>query len=253
MLISAINVLNHSGSVHELTELNLSNKDFVRQSAKMKEEAASLHSVIQYYYDRIYTLYLKLGGDPSKVSRGIGGSANLSLSENTDIPPEVFRLREDLQNLKLSAELSNEILGIIKKRKSIIKHTPSLWPTKGYVLYPFGSFTNPVTGRVEENPGIDIAAFPGSEVVSTAAGIVYETGYTPKTGYFIKIAHKYGWKTIYSNLDRIKIQKNEKVSKGDVIAYVGKTSDDPTYHLHYEVHVGTKEINPFSFLNQIQE
>jgi hypothetical protein len=261
MFLSAVNVLSHSGSVHELTELNLSNIDFQRQSVKLKEEVSSLHSTVNYYYDRISTLYIKLGGDPSRVSKGIGGfspranefSQDSQSNKQNDITLETYRIKEDIHNLKLSRELSEEIIGMIKKRKSIIKHTPSIWPTKGYVMFPYGSFISPITGKEEFNNGVDIASFPGSEVVVTAPGSVYDIGYSQATGFYVKVAHKYGWKTIYSNLDRVKIKKNDKISKGDVLGYVGKTSDNPIYHLHYEVHVGTQTLNPFSFLNQIQE
>ncbi|MCC5813523.1 MAG: M23 family metallopeptidase [Leptospira sp.] len=259
MFISAVNVLSHSGSMHELTELNLSNIDFQRQSEKLSEEVTGLHSTINYYYDRISTLYIKLGGDPVKVSKGVGG-ASPKISEfgemnarSENVTAETYRIKEDIHNLKLSRELSEDIIKIIKKRKSIIRHTPSVWPVRGYVLFPYGKFTSPITGREEFNNGLDIAAFPGSEVASTASGLVYDIGYTPSSGYYIKIAHKFGWKTIYSNLDRIKVNKNDKVNKGDIIGFVGKTSRNPIHHVHYEVHVGTQTLNPFAFLNQIQE
>ncbi|MCU0823298.1 MAG: M23 family metallopeptidase [Leptospira sp.] len=257
LVISAVNVLSHSGSIHQLTELNLTNKDFIRQSSKMKEEVSSLHDTIQYYYERISNLYIKLGGDPSRVSKGVGGQApqfaSMQGSPQTDITSESFRIKEDIHNLKLSSELSDEIIKLIKKRKSIIKNTPSIWPTKGYVLFPFGKYISPITGKEEYNRGLDIGSFPGAEVQATAPGLVFDTGYSPATGYYVKLAHRFGWKTIYSNLDRVRVKKNEKISKGDIVGYVGKTAENPVYHLHYEVHVGTQALNPFSFLNQIQE
>lgn len=257
LVISAVNVLSHSGSIHQLTELNLTNKDFIRQSSKMKEEVSSLHETIQYYYEKISTLYIKLGGDPSRVSKGMGGQNYLfnamQGTPQTDITDESFRIKEDIHNLKLSSELSEEIIKLIKKRKSIIRNTPSIWPTKGYVLFPYGKYISPITGKEEFNRGLDIGSFPGAEVVATAPGEVFDTGYSPSTGYYVKISHRFGWKTIYANLDRIRVKKNEKLSKGDVLGYVGKTSENPVYHLHYEVHVGTQALNPFSFLNQIQE
>lgn len=259
MFVSAVNVLSHSGSVHELTELNLSNIDFQRQSEKLSEEVESLHETINYYYDRISSLYIKLGGDPSKVSKGIGGADprvsefSETSSQDKKVSLETYRINEDIHNLKLSRDLSEEIIKIIKKRKSIVKHTPSVWPTKGYVLFPYGKFISPITGKEEFNSGLDIAAFPGSEVVATAPGLVYDIGYSGSTGYYVKIAHKFGWKTIYSNLDRVKVNKNEKIGKADVIGFVGKSSQNPVHHVHYEVHVGTQTLNPFSFLNQIQD
>lgn len=131
LIISSINVLSHSGSVHQLTELNLSNKDFIRQSAKMKEEINSLHEYVEYYYGRLARLYIRLGGDPAKVSKGIGGAEHLSTQPPSVIEPKpinfqandlpegaaVFRLKEDVHNLKISNELTQDIISILKKEK----------------------------------------------------------------------------------------------------------------------------------------
>lgn len=255
LLISSINVLSHSGSIHQLTELNLSNQDFIRQSAKMKEEINSLHEHVEYYHNHVGTLYGRLTGDNSKVAKGIGGAEKLSIGSDNTLAPgaEVFRLKEDVHNLKVANELTQEIISILKKRKNLIRQTPSIWPVKGYVLYPYGEYLNPITARRDFNNGLDIGAFPGSEVVATAPGTVYEIGYTRNTGYFVKVAHKFGWKTIYSNLDRVKVKANQQISKNEVLGFVGKSENSPQYSLHYEIHVGTRAIDPFAFLNQIQD
>lgn len=250
---SAIVVLGYSGRVHEMEELEISSGDFQRQSLKLKSEMNLLHEISSYYYQRVSRLYIKLGGDPSKVGRTDKSKLPLGVFDTkTDIIPETYTLKSDTYYLKKSAELTKEIIKTIKQRKSIIKNTPSLWPTRGYILFPFGKYFSPITGREVINNGIDIGTFPGTEVIATAPGEIYETGYTESTGYFIKIVHKYGWKTIYSNLERLQVKKGEMVSKGDILGYVGKISGSSIFHLHYEVHVGTNPLNPYSFLNQVQ-
>lgn len=267
MILSAVNVLSHSGSVHELTELNLSNQDFITQSKKMKEEVKSLHTSVDYYYNKISDLYIKLGGNPVKISKGIGGLDKLQDQPNegslspiseeikppTDIPEETFQLKEDVHRLKITTELTSDIIKMLKKRKSVIKHTPSIWPIKGYILEPYGESISSISGRTIKNHGIDIAGLPGTEIDATANGEVYDIGFDQRTGYFVKVAHKYTWKTIYANLERVSVKLNQKVSKGDQIGYLGKTRGSQVYFLHYEIHVGTQAINPVSFLNQIQQ
>lgn len=249
----AIIVLGYSGKVHEMDELEISSSDFQKQSLKLKSEMNLLHDMSTYYYQKISKLYLKLGGDPSRISAGDKAKLPLGVFDTkSDIIPETYTLKSDIYNLQKSAELTKEIIKTIKQRKSIIKNTPSLWPTRGYILFPFGKYFSSITGREVNNTGIDIGTFPGTEVVATAPGEVYETGYTESTGYYLKIVHKYGWRTIYSNLERLQIKKGEIVSKGDVLGYVGKTSASSIFHLHYEVHVGTNPLNPYSFLNQVQ-
>lgn len=250
---SAVIVLGYSGRVHEMEELEISSNDFQKQSLKLKSEMNLLHDMSNYYFQKISRLYIKLGGDPSRIANSDKSKLPLGVFDSkTDIISETYTLKSDIYNLQKSAELTKEIIKTIKQRKSIIKNTPSLWPTRGYILYPFGKYFSSITGREVINNGIDIGTFPGTEVVATAPGEVYETGYTESTGYYLKIVHKYGWRTIYSNLERLQVKKGELVSKGDILGYVGKTSGSSIFHLHYEVHVGTNPLNPYSFLNQVQ-
>lgn len=252
-LLSAAIVLKSSSKDHEIYDLQVSNEDYIVQSQKMRSELKTLHDASNLYYEKIANLYLKLGGSPDKVYI-LPEKEPIPYLEpgNTDIFPESYRLQADLYNIKLANELTLEIIKIIKDRKNIIQNTPSLWPTKGYILMPFGRYFSSLTGTEIINYGIDIGAFPGAEVVATAPGQVYETGFSNLTGNYIKVAHRFGWKTIYSNLERLQVKKGQEVSKGEIIGYVGKTSSSPVYYLHYEVHVGTSPLNPHSFLNQIQ-
>lgn len=251
-IFSTFIVLKYSGNDHEIYDLEKSNEDFAVQSSKLKNELKTLHELSNLYYDKISNLYIKLGGDPGRVyvlnEKDIIGY----LEPTSDIFMETYRLQTDIYNLRLANELTKEIIKIIKDKKTILQNTPSLWPTKGYILFPYGKYFSPIVGGEVFNYGIDIGSFPGTEVVATAPGEVYEIGYSDITGYFIKIAHRYGWKTIYSNLERIQVKKGQNVSKGNIIGYVGKTPMNPVYFLHYEVHVGTTPSNPHSFLNQVQ-
>ncbi|MCB1177031.1 MAG: M23 family metallopeptidase [Leptospiraceae bacterium] len=252
IFLSSVIVLNYSSRDHEIYELKDSNEDFIVQSQKLKSELKTLHEVSNQYYDKISSLHKKLGGDPNKSYPIIETDPIQYLEPNNEIFLESYRLQTDIYNIKVANQLTEEIIATIKDKKSIIQNTPSLWPTKGYILHPFGKYFSPIAGSEIVNNGIDIGAFPGTEVVATAPGLVYDIGYSILTGHYIKISHKYGWKTIYSNLERLQIKKGQYVSKGEIVGYVGKTPSSPIYHLHYEVHVGTSPLNPYSFLNQIQ-
>ncbi|MCB1142505.1 MAG: M23 family metallopeptidase [Leptospiraceae bacterium] len=249
---SAFIVLKFSGMNHELNELQISNEDFIIQSKRLKTEMKTLHEHSSLYYEKILNLYIKLGGDPQKIYHLPDREIIGFLEPNSDVFPETYRLQSDIYNLNTANLLTKEIIKIIKDKNNIIQNTPSLWPTKGYILYPFGKYFSPVAGGEVINYGVDIGTFPGAQVIATAPGEVYELGYSQSTGYFIKISHKYGWKTIYSNLERIQVKKNQIIKKGETIGFAGKTSLNPTYLLHYEVHVGTSPLNPHSFLNQVQ-
>ena len=252
LLVTSLLLLTYSGRESNIHEMEISAEDYSVQSAKLKTELGFFHKMANLYYNKISSLYLRLGGDPAKVYLQKDEAEYPEIEPTTDLFPEMFRLQTDSYNMKLANELTREITKIIKDKNKIIQNTPSLWPVKGYILFPFGKYLSPYTGSIVNNYGIDIGTFPGSEVVATAPGLVYEIGYSDLTNHYIKITHKYGWKTIYSNLERPQVKKNQIVSKGDLLGYSTKGHSAPIYHLHYEVHVGTSPLNPFSFLNQIQ-
>lgn len=255
LTISTLIVLNHSGNEHEINEFHYTNKDYIRQSAKLKSEVKTLHNLIQNYYEKIANLYLTLGGKSIELPHSNNKKeqvAAFSQGSYTNISSETYQLKGDIYNLKTTSKLIRDVIQLMKNKTSIIENTPSLWPTKGYVLFPYGKYLSPITGKEEINDGIDIGAFPGTKVIATAPGEVWEVGYTEITGNYIKIKHKYTWKTIYSNLDRVQVKKGQKVDKGDIIGYVGKSSLSSIFYLHYEVHVGTNPLDPYSFFSQIQ-
>ncbi len=255
MFVSIINLLNNNFEEYEITELELSNEDYENEVKKLQLETQTLHELAQFYDVKIQSLYMKLEGDKTKLSESIPPKNRKILSsylEKTDIPAGTFQLESDIYSIEKTEELLNELIELIQKKNSIVKNTPSTWPVKGYILFPFGKYRSPITGKEVVNDGIDIGTFPNAEVFVTAPGVVFETGFTETTGYFVKVAHKFGWKTYYSNLDRIRVQKDQEVSKEEVIGYVGKIPGKKFYHLHYEVHVGTSPLNPASFLNPVQ-
>lgn len=251
--LSALVVLQSSSEAHQIYEFEVSNEDFLAQSQKLRRELNLLHEQNQQYYEKVASLYSKLLGSSKKVFLPVDKESYLPIEPETDIFPETYKLMADLQVLIQANQLIDDIIKIIKQRKKLIQQTPSIWPAKGYILQPFGNFFSSVTGTEYFNAGVDIATTPGAEVSVTAPGTVLEIGYTTHTKYFVKVEHQYGWKTIYSNLDRVTIKTGQELSKGDILGFAAKGRLYPTYMVHYEVHVGANALDPYSFLNQIKE
>ncbi len=252
-ILSALIVLQSSSRDHQIYEFEFSNEDFLVQSQKMRKELEHLYELNQNYYEKVSSLHSKLSNS-SQTFFSVEKEFYPKLEPNQDeIFPETYKLMSILHNLLEANKVIDEIIKIVKQRKHLIQQTPSIWPVKGYILLPFGKFFLSVTGMEYMNYGVDIATTPSAEVVATASGTVYEIGYTPYTQYFVKISHKYGWKTIYSNLDRVKIQQGQELEKGEVIGFAGRGRLYPTYMVHYEVHVGSQPLDPYSFLNQVRE
>lgn len=113
----------------------------------------------------------------------------------------------------------------------------------------FGMRTNPVTGRYRPHDGVDLAAPIGSPVYATADGLVSRAAWTGGYGLFVSIEHGGGLETRYGHMSRLNVADGEHVHKGDIIGYVGSTGRSTGPHLHYEVRVQGKAVNPVPYLH----
>lgn len=118
-------------------------------------------------------------------------------------------------------------------------------PTQGPVSSPFNpSRKNPVTGETRAHKGMDIAAPRGSPVVAAMDGTIIGVSFDAKGwGRYITIDHGDGLKTLYAHLDQALVTSG-RVSRGQQIGVVGNTGASTGPHLHYEIYVNGKQVNP---------
>ena len=95
--------------------------------------------------------------------------------------------------------------------------------------------------------GIDFHAPVGTEVYATANGVVKDVRSSQTFGKVIVIDHGYGLETVYAHLDAYNVRKGEKVKRGNLIAFVGNTGLSKGPHLHYEVHILHREVDPVNY------
>ena len=115
-----------------------------------------------------------------------------------------------------------------------------LWPVEGRVIANFGPRA---TG--ERNDGIDISTTRGAPIHAAADGTVSYVGNDLKTyGNLILIRHDNGFVTAYAHADSVAVMRGQRVTAGQVIAYVGATGDVAEPELHFELRAGTRAINP---------
>ena len=93
-----------------------------------------------------------------------------------------------------------------------------------------------------------IALHPLALEPATADGVVIEAGWSSGYGRLIKIQHAFGIETRYAHLSQIRVEVGQKVSRGDLIGDMGNSGRSTGTHLHYEVHVGGRPVNPMTFI-----
>ncbi len=126
--------------------------------------------------------------------------------------------------------------------------TPTIWPTIGWVSSTFTFRDDPFTGKRAFHYGIDIATNFGNPIVATADGIVLSEGNDKLLGRNIIIGHGGAITTHYLHLSKFLVKSGEKVKRGDVIGLVGKSGKALGPHLHYEVRVSDKPVNPYNYI-----
>lgn len=126
--------------------------------------------------------------------------------------------------------------------------TPSVAPVMGILTDGFGRRRDPFTGRMAFHQGLDISARRGTPVSAPADGVVVFAGREGGFGRVVRLAHGFGYTTVYGHLDRILVKPGDDVRRGDAIGHIGSSGRSTGPHLHYEVHVDGKPANPLYYI-----
>lgn len=161
---------------------------------------------------------------------------------------------QDLQSQKTYDSLWLELA--LEDNILRFQHTPLIKPIHPddfskdlNLMSGYGRRYHPILRLTRLHTGLDFAAKTGTRIIATADGIV-ETVKKSKSGYgnHIIINHGYGYKTLYAHLSEIQVERGEDITRGHVIGLVGNTGLSLAPHLHYEIQVNDKAIDPLPFV-----
>ncbi|WVX48024.1 hypothetical protein ROLI_011020 [Roseobacter fucihabitans] len=117
----------------------------------------------------------------------------------------------------------------------------------------FGFRRDPKTGGRRMHRGVDFAAPAGTDLFATADGTVIHAGWQSGYGRLIKIKHDFGIETRFAHLSKIRVKVGQRVSRGDHIGDMGASGRVTGVHLHYEVRVGGKAVNPMIYIKAAKD
>ncbi len=112
----------------------------------------------------------------------------------------------------------------------------------------YGTRRDPKTGGRRMHNGADFAGASGTDIFATADGVVTHAGWQSGFGRLVKIKHAFGIETLYAHNTKIRVKVGQRVSRGDHIADMGSTGRSTGTHLHYEVRVNGKPVNPMTYI-----
>ncbi len=159
-------------------------------------------------------------------------------------------LEESIDELQKKADELTAELKKISSSSTTSKYTGGTmqWPLPGYysITSPYGNRLHPVLKVYKMHTGVDIAGAGcnGKNVVAAADGTVITAGWISGYGYTVVIDHGGGVVTLYAHSQKLLVKKGDTVKRGDAIMLVGSTGYATGPHLHFEVRVNGKYVNP---------
>lgn len=129
-----------------------------------------------------------------------------------------------------------------------MKNVPMGKPVATEISSAFGVRSDPLNRKRAFHEGLDFRGNVGDPVLATGSGMVKESGYRPDYGEYILVSHGNGIDTFFAHLSKRLVQTGESVDPGETIGLVGKTGRSTGAHLHYEVRLQGKPVNPMRFV-----
>lgn len=165
------------------------------------------------------------------------------LATNSDL--DVLMRRTNLLRTSM-----DEAIVTLRHNTARLEATPSIAPADGPLSSLFSrNRRHPVMRISRPHKGIDIAAATGEPILAPAKGVVTFAGYrSGGYGNMVEIHHGFGYITRFAHCSKLLVHEGQKVERGQVIAAVGSTGLTTGPHLHYEVEVDGKQVDPLNFI-----
>lgn len=215
--------------------------EFGKKMTELKQFDKKIRIITNLEDERETGELLGMGGPISEEKRVEKKMADAEKVIIGRVHGNVDQLLEEADNQE---ESFRELLEFLKKQKSLLATTPSIWPVRGWITSEFGYRISPFTGEREFHRGIDIATRIGKDVVAPAGGVVIKVSKDPGIGNEVRINHGNGIITSYGHLLKFAVKRGQRVERGDVIGYVGNSGRSTGPHLHYGVQVRDIYVNP---------
>jgi murein DD-endopeptidase MepM/ murein hydrolase activator NlpD len=192
--------------------------------------------------------------DPQVQAAGIGGPTVGEVEgEVGSTMRRTGEVRVDLNALirraNLLASSFKEAADSLSVHSARLSATPSIMPTQGWLSSAFSSMrSHPILHVARPHEGIDVTAPMGTPIEAPAAGVVRDAGWEAGYGNTIVIDHGFGTVTKFAHASKILVREGQQVSRGQRIALVGNTGLATGPHLHYEVHVNGRPVDPLRYV-----
>jgi murein DD-endopeptidase MepM/ murein hydrolase activator NlpD len=247
--------------------IDLARSDRLEQeNARLAGDLNLLHGRLSSLADTVATLETRDGQlrllanldpiDPEVRASGIGGPRPADPAVAPAASALVGRagqVRVDLDALIRRANLLAR--SFLEAGDSLALHadrlaaTPSIMPTAGWLSSAFSRMReHPILHEARPHEGLDVSAPMGTPIEAPANGTIIEADWEPGYGNTVVIDHGFGIVTKFAHASRVLVRTGQRVRRGERIALVGNTGLSTGPHLHYEVHVNGRPVNPLRYI-----
>ena len=206
--------------------------------------------------DNLYRVLL--GAEPIPQSVRLGATQRIEYYEqlaemnNSQLAADLT-LKVDVleKELYVQAKSYEEVLELAETQELKMENIPAIQPVLNKdlkrIASGFGVRIDPVYHTHRMHTGLDFSAPVGTEVYATGNAKVVFVGWRQGYGNTVELDHGYGYTTLYAHLYKALVRVGQKVKRGDIIALVGNTGKSVGPHLHYEVRIHNKPVDPKNY------
>jgi len=250
------------GQTMRTAQLEREKTVLAHELSAIRGRVGELEEHLTFLADRDVELRLLAGLEPINaevLQVGVGGPGQPVLEGHPlfeldeEMGKEAFAVTYDLNALERRSRLLRESIleasDSLAAHRDLLESTPSILPTAGRLTSGFSNARmHPIHNRALPHEGIDISAPRGTPIMAAANGRVTFAGQRAGYGLVVEIDHGFGYSTLYGHASRLVARRGQAVQRGEVIAEVGSTGIATSPHLHYEVLVNGRPVNPMNFI-----
>lgn len=219
-------------------------------------DVASILNDIQERDDKIYRTIFETDPIPSTIrDAGFGGTNRYENLKSLEAAALVIdtRLKLDIITKKLYVQSNSfdEVVDLVKNKEKMLMSIPSIMPISSkdlkHVASGWGYRIHPIDKVRKFHYGMDFSAGTGTEIHATGNGIIEKVTYSSTYGNMILIDHGFNYKSLYAHMSGFNVKRGQKITRGEIIGFVGNTGRSRGAHLHYEVIEKNKKVNPRNY------
>jgi len=223
-----------------------------RDVSEVARRVASLRDTLDVIRKREAQIRL-LAGLPATDSGGAASTATAPIVAAADSAARGETIHADVETLIQRADLLSArfaaVTDSLEQNAQRFAALPSIMPTAGWLTSQFSrNRAHPLLHISRPHEGIDVSAPMGAPIVAPASGTVKKVGREAGYGNVVEIDHGNGIVTRYAHCSRIDVRQGQHVTRGQRIAAVGNTGLATGPHLHYEIHVNGKVVDPLTYV-----